>query len=320
MLLERSMSRLVRRTLTNEPPEARTPSGASEWQTVTSVLSAADELCTCPDLDSLTRRAVEMLRKRIGLERVGLFLHDTNVRERLIMRGTWGTGVQGEITDERGLHYEASESDFERFRRIHSSGSLWLYHSDVGHFSEETGQSVKIGHGWLAITPLVTARHVVGVLYNDTALSHSPVDESKQALAAVFMSLFSTLILARRSSVSWGPLPQRAEVSELVKWVVVALNRDPLMSGERLAHDLGISPGHLARSFKSQMGISLVEYRNRLRIDRFLNSVADRRGSLLDAALAAGFGSYAQFHRVYRKIHGQTPRTHLAERGPTRDG
>jgi AraC-like DNA-binding protein len=30
--------------------------------------------------------------------------------------------------------------------------------------------------------------------------------------------------------------------------------------------------------------------------------------NLLDAALEAGFGSYAQFHRVYRKFLGTTPR------------
>jgi transcriptional regulator GlxA family with amidase domain len=58
------------------------------------------------------------------------------------------------------------------------------------------------------------------------------------------------------------------------------------------------------------MGISLVDYRNRLRIDRFFEAI-QRSGTntnLLDAALEAGFGSYAQFHRVYRKFVGTTPR------------
>ena len=77
-----------------------------------------------------------------------------------------------------------------------------------------------------------------------------------------------------------------------------------------LATELGVSPGHLARSFKREMGVSLVDYRNRLRLDRFFESIQRRGGSgnLLDAALEAGFGSYAQFHRVYRKFLGTTPR------------
>jgi AraC-like DNA-binding protein len=77
---------------------------------------------------------------------------------------------------------------------------------------------------------------------------------------------------------------------------------------------MGISPGHLARSFKTEMGVSLVEYRNRLRVERFFATV-DRGGSnLQEAAQEAGFGSYAQFHRVFRKLLGTTPREYLTGR------
>ena len=62
------------------------------------------------------------------------------------------------------------------------------------------------------------------------------------------------------------------------------------------------------------MGVSLVEYRNRLRVERFFASV-DRGGSnLQEAAQEAGFGSYAQFHRVFRKLLGTTPREYLTGR------
>jgi AraC-like DNA-binding protein len=39
--------------------------------------------------------------------------------------------------------------------------------------------------------------------------------------------------------------------------------------------------------------------------------------NLLEAALSAGFGSYAQFHRVFRAWRGTTPREFLQGRqGP----
>jgi AraC-like DNA-binding protein len=92
------------------------------------------------------------------------------------------------------------------------------------------------------------------------------------------------------------------------------------VSGEQLAKELGISPGHLARSFKSEMGCSLVEYRNRLRVERFFATV-DRGGSnIQQAAEEAGFGSYAQFHRVFRKLIGTTPREYLTGRKNPVDG
>jgi AraC-like DNA-binding protein len=95
-----------------------------------------------------------------------------------------------------------------------------------------------------------------------------------------------------------------------VERVLRALAEDLPVTGERLSSELGVSPGHLARSFKREMGVSLVDYRNRLRLDRFFEAIQRRggNGNLLDAALEAGFGSYAQFHRVYRKFLGTTPR------------
>ncbi len=86
------------------------------------------------------------------------------------------------------------------------------------------------------------------------------------------------------------------------------------MTFDQLSVELGVSPGHLARSFKREMGGSLVDYRNRRRIDRFFDSISRAGGTvnLLDAALEAGFGSYAQFHRVYRKFLGSAPREVLA--------
>jgi transcriptional regulator GlxA family with amidase domain len=57
-----------------------------------------------------------------------------------------------------------------------------------------------------------------------------------------------------------------------------------------------------------EMGASLVEYRNRLRLRGFFDQVEGGETNLIRAALAAGFGSYAQFHRVYRQLVGGTPR------------
>jgi transcriptional regulator GlxA family with amidase domain len=59
------------------------------------------------------------------------------------------------------------------------------------------------------------------------------------------------------------------------------------------------------------MGLSLIEYRNRLRLDRVDAMLAKGRMTLLQAALAAGFGSYAQFHRVFRGVRRMTPREFL---------
>jgi transcriptional regulator GlxA family with amidase domain len=52
--------------------------------------------------------------------------------------------------------------------------------------------------------------------------------------------------------------------------------------------------------FESGLGVSLPDYRNRLRLDRFTFLVANAATSLPDAAVAAGFKSYAQCQQVSR--------------------
>ena len=56
---------------------------------------------------------------------------------------------------------------------------------------------------------------------------------------------------------------------------------------------------------------SIVEYRNDLRIAAFLERLAARGGNLREAARDAGFGSYAQFHRVFRARYGRSASAYL---------
>lgn len=80
----------------------------------------------------------------------------------------------------------------------------------------------------------------------------------------------------------------------------------------QLARRVRLSPSRLSRLFKQQTGLSIVEFRNRQRMQRFLDRYELDRDSgqhptLLESAFAAGFGSYPQFHRVFRQITGCSP-------------
>lgn len=77
----------------------------------------------------------------------------------------------------------------------------------------------------------------------------------------------------------------------------------------QIARQCGLSYSRLCRVFKRQMGLSLLEFRDQRRLDAFRQCVEQDRGrTLLDCALAAGFGSYAQFHRVFRRRFARSPR------------
>lgn len=80
------------------------------------------------------------------------------------------------------------------------------------------------------------------------------------------------------------------------------------LSLEELAHHAGLSAPRLSRLFKEQTGFAMVDYRNRLRVQRYLDIYGTgQRMTMLDAALEAGFGSYPQFHRVFKNVLGCSP-------------
>lgn len=75
-----------------------------------------------------------------------------------------------------------------------------------------------------------------------------------------------------------------------------------------IARRCGLSAGRLGRLFAMQMGLSVTEFRNRARIENFLEIYGGGQSdSLMGAALRAGFGSYAQFQRVFKKECGRSP-------------
>ena len=87
-----------------------------------------------------------------------------------------------------------------------------------------------------------------------------------------------------------------------------------------LARAARLSSSHLSRIFKAQTGVSITRFRNQQRLQRFLRLYGSgRRTTALAAALEAGFGSYAQFHRVFRELTGRSPsalRTAAADEDP----
>lgn len=83
----------------------------------------------------------------------------------------------------------------------------------------------------------------------------------------------------------------------------------PSLERSAVCRVLDVSEGYLSRCFQRELGISFSEQRARMRVARFVTHVTRDRQNYLDAALASGFGSYSQLHRVF---------THVVQAGPRR--
>jgi AraC-like DNA-binding protein len=96
-------------------------------------------------------------------------------------------------------------------------------------------------------------------------------------------------------------------VQAAVRWLHDDATQPEAGDLRALARRCGISRPWLSLLFQEQLGESLTDYRNRQRFYRFRDLLADSV-SATDAALAAGFGSYAQCFRVVREHTGLSPR------------
>jgi AraC-like DNA-binding protein len=232
--------------------------------------------------------------------------------------------MMGETTDERDIVFSPGETHRDAISRFLSGTSRWLVLEDVPLVTQSNGRTEVIGQGWNALTPVRSRKRMVGMFANDAALTKAAFDEHKQAELAVLATIVGNSFELKGLDVSglpWTPtLPRGVDgspslralvLSPDVRQAILLMRETPAVSTSKLAKATAVTPRALAKHFRNEVGVSLVDYRNRLRLERFIE-LALAGGNLLEAAFDAGFGSYAQFHRVFRQQLGATPKEYLS--------
>jgi AraC-like DNA-binding protein len=127
--------------------------------------------------------------------------------------------------------------------------------------------------------------------------------------ALVNAGLSYLLILAWRAFLDSDDVVEGVGVHPAVETAARLLRTDQHPGDlNTLARAAGLSLSHLSRLFKAQTGVSITRFRNQQRLRRFVVLYGNgRRSTALAAALEAGFGSYAQFYRVFRQETGRSP-------------
>lgn len=281
-----------------------------------SLLAALGEIRALDDCDLILRRAVELARDALGLKHARIVLLD---HSRDSMHGTWGMDLAGAVVDERDLVFSRCRSDREAFRRLEHEGAYFTVFDDHPLLEGCGGEVRAVGRGWVVKTPIRATGAAIGLLVNDAGMTDAEVDESRQARAAILCSMLGEILApAPRRSVRSAP-PSARVPERLVAASVAMLDEDPALAGKELAAALNVRLPYLTAVFKIFMGMSLTDYRNQLRLHRFQALLERGARSLRGAARRAGFGSYAQFHRVFRARMRTSPREYLLRAHAERD-
>ena len=253
------------------------------------LFSAFGELLTIDDADAIVRRAIELARDSIGLVRVSIYLA---VERRDFMLGTWGSDSSGAILDEHRVVCEMSSTDLQTVLAEDEVGQYTVFEDSLIVEYRRCGANVG-DRGWITCTPIRCGESLVGMMFNDAGASHARLDKAKQAQMAILCRLLGTTLRSLAGK-------HELRVHHLLMAAVAMLLRDPGVGRHEIARRLGVGSQRVTRVFESGLGVSLPDYRNRLRLDRFTFLVANAATSLPDAAVAAGFKSYAQCQQVSR--------------------
>jgi AraC-like DNA-binding protein len=139
-------------------------------------------------------------------------------------------------------------------------------------------------------------------------------ERARLARALLFELCCEALRLTQRPT-------ERADKSDsrLARRAFNLLLKDPMLSREALCSRLGVSEGHLSRQFPAMFGPKLVDQRARIRLIAFVALSKSRTSmNMLHASLHAGFGSYAQLHRMFARHSACSPREYVHGGGDLR--
>ena len=94
-------------------------------------------------------------------------------------------------------------------------------------------------------------------------------------------------------------------INKMIQYLYI--NIENTMSLKKLSKDLNISLCYAEASFKNHMGISLMKYSKRLKIERAKILLLEGEESILDIAMRLGFYDQSHFTKVFKSYTGKAP-------------
>lgn len=81
-----------------------------------------------------------------------------------------------------------------------------------------------------------------------------------------------------------------------------------------LADKCGISTSRLSRQFNEQTGMSITDFKNRLKLETLFTYIKSHpEFNINEACYQSGFGSYSQFYKVFKETFGISPKGYFSK-------
>ncbi|CAG7652989.1 helix-turn-helix domain-containing protein [Paenibacillus allorhizosphaerae] len=98
-----------------------------------------------------------------------------------------------------------------------------------------------------------------------------------------------------------------SELAERITAFIHEHYRDPNLNITMIGHHFEMKPTYMSRLFKDHTGEGLLDFINKVRIEKAKQLIADSKKNITDASSLAGFNDVNAFIRTFKKYEGITP-------------
>ena len=112
------------------------------------------------------------------------------------------------------------------------------------------------------------------------------------------------------------PIAHRPEVARAVMAIEEALARPKAaFSSTAIARQVGLSGDHLTRLFRADLGLTVIGYYQRRRIQTSARFLLDAERTIADVAYDLGYCDVPHFHRAFTRVMGLPPKRYRVQMG-----
>ncbi|MGC9404380.1 sensor domain-containing diguanylate cyclase [Vibrio genomosp. F10] len=149
------------------------------------------ELSRCMKTSEVCKSAVMFAINRLGIDRLAVFLTDS---ECSYMQGTWGTDIQGNVVDES--YYRSSTHDRTIVNLARQSPNEVVFEESVPIYHDFN----IVGFGWTAMTMLTSnSGEPIAFIAADNLLKRTPLTSQLREVVRMFASNLTEVLLRTRA-------------------------------------------------------------------------------------------------------------------------
>ncbi len=161
-------------------------------------------LSRCTTVDEVCKSAVEFAINNLGIDRMAIFLTDSDLTS---LKGTWGTDIQGNVVDES---YYETDMQYDRpliSKSIKQPNTLSLEESTPIYHDKRI-----VGFGWSAMTMLESSTEgPIAFLAADNLLARRPMTSQLQEMMLLFASNLTEVLQRTRAQEAIRTLNENLE-------------------------------------------------------------------------------------------------------------